>query len=142
MLDVVERRRFLVQPAREDPAPRLVGPFDIDLDEGAGELLLLPRRGRLARPEAHEQVLPARRLAGMQRDILHDSVALVEDPEDRDALRHRSHSALAGCGRRGFAGGWAAGVLLLGAAPASGERECQQQRCASSSHAYSGIHGS
>jgi len=31
----------------------------------------------------------------MKRDILHDAVALVEDAEHRDALRHRRHSGLA-----------------------------------------------
>jgi hypothetical protein len=142
MLDDVERRRFLVQPAREDPAPALVRSLDVDLDEGAGELLFLPRSGRFARAKPHDHVLPARGLSGMQRDILHDAVALVEDAEDRDALRHRRDSALTGRSRGHFAPAGTRRVLLLAAASARGERERNQQRCCSRSHAYSGIHGS
>jgi len=94
MLDDVERRRFLVDPARENPAPALVGLLDVDLDEGTGQLLLLPRRRCLASPEPHNDVLPARRLAGVERDVLNDPVALVEDAQDGNALRHWSDSAL------------------------------------------------
>ena len=52
VLDDVERRRFLVEPAGEDPLPVPVGPLHIELDEGAGQLLRLPRRGRLAGAQA------------------------------------------------------------------------------------------
>ena len=78
----------------------------------------------------------------MQRDILHDAVALVEDADDRDALRHRGNSALP-CGSGGnFLGPWSRCILLLGPAPARRHSERHQQGCGSSSHAYSGIHGS
>jgi hypothetical protein len=33
-------------------------------------------------------------LAGVKRHVLGDSIALVEDAEHRDALRHRRHSSL------------------------------------------------
>jgi hypothetical protein len=35
----------------------------------------------------------------MKRDRLNDAVALVENAEDCDALRHRRHAALPGGGR-------------------------------------------
>ena len=87
VLDHVERRQFLVNPARKDAVPALVGLLDVELDERAGQLLFLPRRGRLARAKAHDRVLPPHRLAGLERDVLDDAVALVEDPEHGDALR-------------------------------------------------------
>jgi hypothetical protein len=60
----------------------------------------------------------------MERYVLDDAVALVEDAEDGNPLRHRSDAALpgrcrgdllAGCGR----------VLLLVAAPAACQREAE-----------------
>jgi hypothetical protein len=94
MLDHVERRRLFVQPTRKHPVPALVRPLHVDLDERAGQLFRFPRRGRLARPQAHDHVLPADRLAGSQSDILDDAIALVEEAEDGDSLRHRSDSRL------------------------------------------------
>jgi hypothetical protein len=77
----------------------------------------------------------------MQGDVLDDSVALVEDSENRDPLRHRRHSALTRCSR------WrllrrSSRVLLLGAFAARGERDDGQQGCNGCPHAYSGIQGS
>jgi hypothetical protein len=48
MLDDVQRRRLAVQPAREDALELALRISDIDLDEGAGERLNFPGRGRLA----------------------------------------------------------------------------------------------
>jgi hypothetical protein len=76
----------------------------------------------------------------MERDVLDDAVALVEDAKDRDALRHwrdvglidpRARTLL----RRDL-------IRLLGAAVARRQREADQQRCSEFPHAYSGIHGS
>ena len=142
MLDDVERRRFLVQPARENPAPALVGLLHVDLDERSGELLLFPWRRRLARPKADDHVLPAHRLPGVKRDRLDDTVALVEHPEDRDALRHRRDSALAIGGGSGLLGRRQRRVFAFLALAARGERERGQQRCSERAHAYSGIQGS
>jgi hypothetical protein len=139
MLDGIERRRFLVQPAREDAVPAPVAFAHVDLDEGAGQLLLLPRSGRFARPKPNDNVFPPRRLARVKRDILDYTVALVEDSEDRDSLRHRSYVGLAGAGSRLVRRRL---ILLLGAAPARNQREANEQRCGKLSHAYSGIHGS
>jgi hypothetical protein len=59
----------------------------------------------------------------VQRDVADDTVTLVEDGEDRDPLRHRGNARL--IGRRRFARGPLL-VLLLHAAVAGGERECDQ----------------
>jgi hypothetical protein len=91
MLDHVERRAFLVQPARKDPLPTPPRLLDVELDEGAGQLLILPRGTHVARAQAHHGIAKADRLAGLERDVAHDPVALVEQPEHRDPVRHRSH---------------------------------------------------
>jgi hypothetical protein len=142
MLDHIERRRFLVQPSRKHPAPALVRPLHVDLDECAGQFLLLPRRRRLAGAQPHDHVLPAHRLAGAQRHVLDDSIALVENPEHRDALRHRRDSTLPCRRRRRVRRRRRNGILLLGAAATSGERKRSQQRCGKPRHFYSGIQGS
>jgi hypothetical protein len=141
MLDRVQRRRFLVQPAGEYAAPALVGALHVDLDECAGQFLFLPRRARLTGAEADDEVLPPRRLARVERDALHDPVAFVEDAEDRDALGHRSDALLIGAAGLGLGGGRRR-ILLLGAAAARGQRKGDQQRSGELRHAWSGIHGS
>jgi hypothetical protein len=141
VLDHVERRRFLVEPAREHPIPALVRLLHIDLDERPRQLLFLPRRGCLAGAQSDDHVLPPRRLAGVKRYILDDAIPLVEDAEDRDALRHRCHPALAVGGRGDLRPG-AGRILLLAALPARGEREGNQQRSGYAVHYYSGIQGS
>jgi hypothetical protein len=77
----------------------------------------------------------------MKRDRLDDAVALVEDAEDRDALRHRRDAALAVRGRRGLPGD-RGGSMLLGTLAAGREYERKKQRCSGSMHCYSGIQGS
>jgi hypothetical protein len=120
----------------------LVGALDVDLDERAGELLLLPRSGGFTRAQADDHVLQPRRLAGVQGHGLDDPVALVEHAQHRDPLRHRRDAGgidRGGCGR----GGTRRPVLRLLAAPASGERDGEQQRNGGgAAHFYSGIHGS
>jgi hypothetical protein len=61
----------------------------------------------------------------VQRDVLDDAVALVEDSEHRDALRHRCNALLFGAGRRAAAFGGDRGrpVLLFPAASTRGEAE-------------------
>jgi hypothetical protein len=94
VLDDVERRRFLVDPARKDPAPARIRLLDVHLDERTGQLLILPGRGGLASPQAHDDVVPAGRLTGLQADIANDTVALVKEAENRDAIGHRGHARL------------------------------------------------
>jgi len=142
VLDGVERRRFLVEPARKSAVPALVRLLHVELDERAGQLFIFPRRRRLARPKPHDHILPSHRLAGVERDVLNDTVALVEDAEHRHALRHRRHSTLACGSRRRLPRTRQRCVLLLASLTARGERERDQQRCRNLFHAYSGIQGS
>jgi hypothetical protein len=90
MFDDVEGRRFLVEPAGKDALPASLRVSDVELDERAGQLLHLPCRGRLARPQSHDRVADPDRLARLQRQLARDAVALVEQAEDGDALGHRS----------------------------------------------------
>jgi hypothetical protein len=78
----------------------------------------------------------------MERDILDDAVALVEDPEHRDALRHRRHATLSGRSRRRLSGARPGRILLLGPLAARGKCEGREQGCSGRLHAYSGIQGS
>jgi hypothetical protein len=78
----------------------------------------------------------------VKRDVLLDTVALVEDSKDSDTLRHRRDPALSGSAdglttvhRRG-------GVLLLTTAAACRKRERNDDGRGRPGHAYSGIHGS
>jgi hypothetical protein len=57
----------------------------------------------------------------MQRDVLHDAVALVEDSNDCDALRHGRDAALSGRRRGRLVCRSNRLILLFCAAPATGE---------------------
>jgi hypothetical protein len=141
MFDHVERRRFLVQPARKHTIPALVGLLDIDLNESAGQLFRFPGRGRLARPQSHDHILPADRLARVERHRLDDAVTLVEYAQCSQPLGHRSDAAFAiGGGPR--LPSWRQRHILILALAARGERQRDQQRCRGLFHAYSGIQGS
>jgi hypothetical protein len=140
VLDGVERRRFFIQPAREHPAPAFVRLLNVDLDESAGQFLGFPWRGRLARAQPHDHVLPAHRLTRVKRDRLDDAVALVEDAEHGHALRHRGHAALARRGRGDLSAARRRRILLALAARC--ERKHDQQRSSNPAHDYSGIQGS
>jgi hypothetical protein len=142
VFDDVERRRFLVEPAREDAAPAAVRLLDVDLHERAGQLLVFPWRGRLAGAQPDDRVLPAHRLAGVERDVLDDPVALVEDSEHCDALRHRGDAAFAVRRRGGLPGGGQRGIRLVRTLVARRKRERSEQQCRGGLHAYSGIQGS
>jgi hypothetical protein len=142
MLDDVERRRLLVEPAREYTAPLLVRLLNVDLDERAGQLLFFPWGRRLACAQAHEEILPARRLAGVKRDVLHDPVALVENAEHRHPLRHWRDAGLARARRRRDVADRPSLRVLLLTAVASCKRQRDEKRNGCGAHAYSGIQGS
>jgi hypothetical protein len=89
VLDDVERRRFLVEPAREDALELAARVANVDLDEGAGKLLDLPGRGGFASAQPHDHVFGPGCLSRPKRELPHLAVALVEQPQHRDALRHR-----------------------------------------------------
>jgi len=97
VLHDIQRGALLVQPAREDAVPTLVELLNVELDEGAGIMFRLPWRGLLAGAEADDHVADARRLARLERHLTGDAVALVEQPEHRDAFGHRRR-AIGGVG--------------------------------------------
>ncbi len=142
MLDDVERWRFLVHPARKHPRPLLVRSLNVELHEGAGQLFILPRGGGFAGAQADDRVLDPKRLPGPHRQVADDPVALVEQPDHRDPLGHRSHS-----------GGWPGlsarlllrlprALLLLGRLLATACRKCQGgSETRNGAHAYSGVQG-
>jgi hypothetical protein len=67
-----------------------LGIAHVELDEGAGQLLHLPRRAGLAGAQPDHHVADPNRLPGLELEVARDAVALVEQPKHRDALRHRS----------------------------------------------------
>jgi hypothetical protein len=144
MLDDVERRALLVQPAREDPLPAAPRLLDVELDEGAGQFLIFPRRRRIAGAQADDRVAEADRLPRLHRDVADDAVALVEQPEHRHALGHRGHpgNRLDGPWRvdRHRAGAIGRLVRLARATIAARKREQQRQRCKAGGQDYSGFH--
>jgi hypothetical protein len=78
----------------------------------------------------------------MQRHVLDDSVTLVEDGKNRDALAHRGDAGRVGSERHGLVADdrLRAGLFAL---LARGERERRQtDRCSREPHGYSGIQGS
>jgi hypothetical protein len=149
VLDDVEPRRFLVEPAREDPPEGLgAGIANVDLNEGTGQLLHLPGRGRLAGAQPHDDVAGADRLARPQREFAHLPVALVEQPQPGDALRHRRRAGrqlgngLRNVDRLDFIRILL--VLLLGAlrrASGEGKHGPEQRNRTAHGHAQSGCQG-
>jgi hypothetical protein len=89
VLDDVERRRLLVEPAGEDPPELAVRAAHVELDEGTGQLLDFPGGGRLAGAQPHDHVADPDRLARPQRQVALEPVALVQQADHGDALRHR-----------------------------------------------------
>jgi len=71
----------------------IVGTADIELDEGAGQLLGLPGRGLLAGPKPDDHVSDAQRLSGLHAQIARQAVALVEQADHRFTFGHGRHAA-------------------------------------------------
>jgi hypothetical protein len=78
----------------------------------------------------------------VERNILDDPVALVEDGEHGDALAHRRDAGLVDARWRCSIGDHRLRAILLIAFAARGKRERQDQSCGRLEHAYSGIQGS
>jgi hypothetical protein len=124
----------------------LIGTLHVKLNESSRQLLFFPRCRRFAGAQADDHVFPPRRLSRAQSDILYDAVALVEDAQHRNALRHRRDAGLIGTCLR-LPDGWCLALLslprlLLGRAVARGHGQNGQQRSAKPHHRYSGIQGS
>jgi hypothetical protein len=142
MFDDVERRALLVQPAREHAFPAPPGLLDVKLHEGAGETLILPRRGRVAGPQANHGVAETDRLAGPEGDVADDPVALVEQSEHGDALGHRSHAGDRLDRLRRVDGhriGAIGGLARIARAAAARKRGQQDQWCEAPGQDYSGF---
>jgi hypothetical protein len=90
VLDDVAVRPLAENPARKDAIPFVVALIlHRQLDEGASFGRILPRRGHLACAEPHDRAADARRFAGLHLEIADEPVTLVEQADDRDAVRHR-----------------------------------------------------
>ena len=92
MLDDVERRTFLIDPARKHSLPTAIGLLDIELEEGAGQPLIFPRRAGFASAQADDRVAHADCLPRPQREVADDAVALVHQCDHRDPLGHRRYA--------------------------------------------------
>jgi hypothetical protein len=90
MLDNIERRRFLEQPARKISAPFIIAAMYDHLDERAGIMFGFPGRSRFTGFQSHDKIADANRLTWLHREIAIETVALVEYPQRRNALGHRS----------------------------------------------------
>jgi hypothetical protein len=88
VLDDVQPRRFLVEPARKDPLETPLRVADVELDEGAGQLLDLPGRRRLAGAQPDDDVADPDRLARPQGEFARQAVALVQKADHGHALGH------------------------------------------------------
>jgi hypothetical protein len=78
----------------------------------------------------------------VERDVLNDAVALVEDPEHSDALRHRGDARLVGADRDHGIGDHRGRRIFFGRLLAAGCDSHDRQDCERSlAHVYSGIHG-
>jgi hypothetical protein len=150
MLDDVERRSLLVEPAREDALPATLRVAHVELDEGAGQSLHFPRRRGLAGAKPDDRIPHPDRLAGLERDRARDAVALVQEAEHRHPLRHRSRAGRdGGDGLRNIDGPRLADrlpidvFLLLGAPVAADERaESEEKGAGPEPHAWSGVQAS
>jgi hypothetical protein len=153
VLNDVERGAFGIEPAREDPLELTLRVAHVELDKGAGQLLHLPGRRRLAGAEPDDHIVRCTdRLSGLQRQVARDAVALVEQADHGDALRHRRRSRRErGHGLRHVDGlrlRFGLGILLLRhrpgpVAPAGGDGEEQQRGGgAPDAHASSGVQAS
>lgn len=66
-----------------------VDAVDVELDERAGQRVLLPRRGLFAGAQADDDIAQPHRLAGAQRHFAALAITLVEQAHHRHALGHR-----------------------------------------------------
>jgi hypothetical protein len=148
VLDDVERRRFLVEPAGENAAELPVGAAHVELDEGPGQLLGLPGRRRLAIAQPHDHVADTDGLAGPEREVALDAVALVEQAEHCDPFRHGRGAGrelldgLRHVDRLVFDRGVVLAAALSAPGRAGGEREHQRETRAdhpAKHHVQSGV---
>jgi hypothetical protein len=147
VLDDVQGRGFLVEPAGEATAEIAVGVAYEDLDEGAGQLLRLPRRGRLAGTQPHDHVLDPQRLARLHDEVARQAVALIEQADHCHPVFHRRRAGRFGYDRlrdvddRRLAARLPACRALV-AAGEGDKRRGEGRETAGAPHALSGVHAS
>jgi len=126
VLDDIAVRPFLEQPAGKDAVPFVVAALKhVELDEGAGFAVHFPGRRGLAGAQSHHGIADAQRFAGLQRQRAGDAVALVEQADLRDPLRHgRAGKAIVDPHRRLVAAAlFLGGVAAVGRAFRAGARD-------------------
>jgi len=102
------------------------------LEEGAGELFILPWRGRLAGAQANDRILHADRHSRLHPEIADDAVALVQKADHRDPVLHGCDAdLLSGAGTRLGKLDPVALVLVLATLAAGREKQPEQRtgRC-------------
>ena len=123
------------------------------LDEGPGLLRILPLCSALTSTQPDDGAADADAFAGLQRDVSHQSVALVEQSEDGNALFHRGDPGIgiagagrgAGLGNRAIVCGRRRCCVALAIASAQrhhrpGQSKHERQSGTSARHAASGVH--
>jgi hypothetical protein len=159
VLDDIERRALLVEPAGEDAPPAFVELLDIDLHERPGELIRFPWRGLVAGAQADDDIADTGGLPRLELELACNPVALVEQAEHRLALVHRGGRGVehAGVGADGHDFRAARGIALPGGdheivggvvarfpaafARAEPEQQHRCRRCGATPHA-SGVQAS
>ena len=78
-------------------------------------------------------------MAGLERQVADNPVALVEKAEHRDPIGHRRHAWLVGAGARNVDRDCLTLVARRGI-PAAGAKRRQRNQDPAGAHAYSGFH--
>ena len=115
------------------------------MDEGAGQFLKLPRSRRFAGTQPYHHVLDPHRLPRPERQVPDDTVALVQQSDHRDPLRHRRNARLVRRGPRHIDGNRLVArrfALLCAIAPRHEQRQRDRKGEPVPRHAYSGFHAS
>jgi hypothetical protein len=116
----------------------------VNLNKGSRELFGFPRRARFAGLQTHRDVLDPHRLAGTQGQVADDAIALVQQTQHRNPLRHRRHAG----NISGGAGNVDRNRLipfpfeLAGAIAARKQENRNGKEDQRPRHAYSGFHAS
>jgi hypothetical protein len=93
VLDDVAVGPLAENPARKDAAPFVVALIlHRQLHERAGFRRVFPGRGLLARTQPDDRAPDARRFAGLHFEFADQPVPLIEQADNRDALRHRGRA--------------------------------------------------
>jgi hypothetical protein len=112
VLDDVERRRFLVDPAGENAAELALWVANVELHEGARQLLHFPGRRGFTGAQAHDHPAGLDRLARLHLELARNAVALVEQAKHRHPFAHRRRARRKLGYRLGYIDGFRLGLGL------------------------------